>query len=260
MIVLLRLHSRRAGLWRNLFLREARPRCLSSARRPAPATRIRWGKCGLRTSTLVPGRGERVPASRATNVVQPSPLPADAARPRRRDPAAETTAWAGPAARPARHLIEGDDRAPQNAAVHDTAHLLLRWANGDGAAMAQLVTDDAGWIERHVRARLGDHLRQRVDTQDIVQNTLLAVLRHGPRFVCSDRAHLRALLARMVENTIRAEAHHQTAARRDRRREVRPDPGASRSVLILDQLAATVTDPGSAASRAETRDWLRLAL
>ena len=144
--------------------------------------------------------------------------------------------------------------------MHDTAELLSRWARGDQAALADLVAQDAGWITAHVRARLGGHLRQRVDTQDIVQDTLLTILRTGPRFVCSDRGHLRALLARMVENTIRAEAHHQAAGKRDRRREVHADPGASGSVLILDRHAAAVTDPGSAAAKAETRDWLRLAL
>ena len=145
--------------------------------------------------------------------------------------------------------------------VDETVQLLMRWANGDQQALAELVAADAPWIETHVRARLGNHLRQRVDTQDIVQNTLLNVLRAGPRFVCSDRGHLRALLARMVENTIRAEAHHQAAGKRDRRREVRADPaGATASVLILDRHAASITDPGSAAGNAETRDWLRLAL
>lgn len=140
-----------------------------------------------------------------------------------------------------------------------TAELLLRWANGDDEALAELVAGEAGWIERQVRARLGQWLRSRVDTQDIVQGTLLTVLRTGPRFVCSDRAHLRALLARIVENTIRGEAHHHAAAKRDVRREAKP-ADATRSVLILDHHAASVTDPGHAAAKAETRDWLRLAL
>lgn len=143
----------------------------------------------------------------------------------------------------------------------ETAELLLRWANGDEAALAELVAQDAPWIERRVRARLGSWLRPRVDTQDIVQDTLLTILRTGPRFVCSDRAHLRALLARFVENTIRGEAHHQAAGRRDARREVRsPTTGSGHGVPILDQRAASITDPGHAASRTETRDWLRLAL
>jgi RNA polymerase sigma-70 factor (ECF subfamily) len=145
--------------------------------------------------------------------------------------------------------------------MSDTAELLLRWARGDQQAMAELVAQDAPWIERQVRGQLGNHLRQRADTQDIVQETLLTVLRTGPRFVCSDRAHLRALLARMVLNTIRAEADQQTAGKRDVRREVRPGPASgSNSVLHIDGMPGAVTDPGAAAAKAETRDWMRLAL
>ncbi|MBL8748675.1 MAG: sigma-70 family RNA polymerase sigma factor [Planctomycetes bacterium] len=143
----------------------------------------------------------------------------------------------------------------------DTAQLLHRWACGDQEALANLVAQDQPWIERQVRARLGDRLRKRADTQDVVQETLLTILRTGPRFVCSDRGHLRALLARMVENTIRAAADHHGAKKRDLRREVEAAaPGTNGSVLFLDQRAASVTDPGAAASKAETRDWLRLAL
>lgn len=144
----------------------------------------------------------------------------------------------------------------------DTVQLLLRWVRGDQEAIAELVAQDRPWIERQVRARLGDRLRQRADTQDIVQETLLTVLRTGPRFVCSDRAHLRALLARIVENTIRAAARHHGAKKRDVRRDAAAPgiPATAGSVLILDQHAASATGPASAAGKAETRDWLRLAL
>ena len=145
--------------------------------------------------------------------------------------------------------------------MSETAELLLRWAQGDQTAMAALVQQDAPWIEAHVRRRLGAQLRQRVDTQDIVQNTLLAVLQTGPRFVCSERAHFRALLGRMVENAICAQAHHATAGKRDVRREA-PGwaQGESGSVLLLDAKSASITQPGAAAERSETRDWVRLAL
>ena len=145
--------------------------------------------------------------------------------------------------------------------MSDTAELLLRWAGGDQAAMATLVQQDAPWIEAHVRRRLGTRLRQRVDTQDIVQETLLTVLRTGPRFVCSHRAHLRALLARMVENTICAEANRATAGKRDLRRETPGwTDGPSGSVLLLDAGVASVTQPGAAAERNEMRDWVRLGI
>jgi RNA polymerase sigma-70 factor (ECF subfamily) len=142
-----------------------------------------------------------------------------------------------------------------------TAELLLRWAQGDPQALADLVQQDGSWIENHVRRRLGPLLRRRADTQDVVQNTLLEVLRCGPRFVCADRGHLRALLAKMVENVLRAQAAHDQAGMRDVRREVRPAVRTdSGSVLILDARSAAVTRPSLAAERSETRDWVRLAL
>jgi RNA polymerase sigma factor (sigma-70 family) len=140
-----------------------------------------------------------------------------------------------------------------------TAELLLRWAQGDPEALAELVQQDGAWIENHVRRRLGPLLRRRADTQDIVQNTLLEVLKCGPRFVCADRGHLRALLAKMVENVLCSQAAHDQAGKRDVRREVQAG-GDSGSVLILDAKSAAVTQPSLAAERSETRDWVRLAL
>jgi RNA polymerase sigma factor (sigma-70 family) len=142
-----------------------------------------------------------------------------------------------------------------------TAELLRRWAGGDRAAADALIAEHTPWIEAHVRQRLGDRLRARVDTQDIVQNTLLNLLQVMPRFVCHDREHLRSLLARMVENAICAQAHHATAARRDVRREVPAGcAGDTGSVLLLDARPASVTQPGVAAENNEMRAWLRLAL
>lgn len=140
-----------------------------------------------------------------------------------------------------------------------TRELLLRWHQGDQDALAELVRQDATWIEDHVHRRLGPQLRQRADTQDIVQSTLLEVLRAAPRFVVSDRAHLRALLAKMVENALHVQVRHAQAARRDVRRE-QPVAATDGSVLLLDAQPATVTRPSLAAERSETRSWVRLGL
>jgi RNA polymerase sigma-70 factor (ECF subfamily) len=143
--------------------------------------------------------------------------------------------------------------------VNATRDLLLRWHDGDQDALAELVQQDLPWIEARVHRRLGPLLRRRHDTQDIVQNTLVEVLKSGPRFVLSDRGHLRALLARMVENVLRVQANHHQAHRRDLRREVPPQSSFADTVPDLD-LAADATSPPQAAERSETRDWVRLAL
>lgn len=141
----------------------------------------------------------------------------------------------------------------------ETRTLLLRWYGGDAEALAALVQQDAGWIETHVRRRLGSLLRRRDDTQDIVQSTLVEVLRDGPRFVVSDRGHLRALLARMVENVLRGKASFHTADKRDVRRDVELRAAPSETLLDLD-VPAGATPPERAAERSETREWVRLAL
>lgn len=125
--------------------------------------------------------------------------------------------------------------------------------------MADLVQQEAAFVAQQVHNRLGPLLRRHHDTQDIVQATLLQALRTAPKFLVSDRDQLRGLLARMVENALRVQANHQQRQKRDIRREQPLQQGASDTVLDLDP-AATVTNPGAAAERTETREWVRLAL
>lgn len=142
--------------------------------------------------------------------------------------------------------------------VDETRELLLRWHQGDQQAMALLVQKEQVFVSAQVRRRLGSLLRQKLETQDIVQQTMLNALRSAPRFVLSDRVQLRGLLVRMVENTLRNAASHEKRQKRDVRRE-RPAESDTGTVLDLDA-AGTGTDPGHAASREEIRAWVRLAL
>lgn len=141
--------------------------------------------------------------------------------------------------------------------VDDTRELLVAWHGGDEAAFATLIAAHTPWIEQVVRKRLGAALRQRVDTQDIVQNTLIEVLRDGPRFVVGDRDHLRGLLARMVENVLCVQARHAQAEKRDVRREA---TAPTESVLILDRQPAAGSTPSQAAASNEDQAWVRLAV
>ncbi len=142
-----------------------------------------------------------------------------------------------------------------------TLELLRRWHAGDAEALGELVAGEAAWITEHVQRRLGPVLRQRADTQDIVQQTMVDVLRSGPRFVVGDREHLRALLVRMVENVLRHQARHGQQQRRDVRREqpLQPAAASGESVLQLG-IAGAGSGPATAAAAGEQRDWVRLAL
>ncbi|MBL9077520.1 MAG: sigma-70 family RNA polymerase sigma factor [Planctomycetes bacterium] len=135
--------------------------------------------------------------------------------------------------------------------------MLEAWHRGDTRALDRLVAREMPWLVALVQRRLGKLLRARHDTQDIVQEALLGTLRDGPRFVVDDRAHLRGLLAKIVENVIRREHEHLTAGRRDVRRDVRLP--ASDAIVSL-RTKSPFTRPSRAAEADEERAWMRLAL
>ena len=148
---------------------------------------------------------------------------------------------------------------PFHRGVDDTRELLQRWHDGDRAAMAALVEQERDLVQAQIRRRLGSLLRRSVDTQDVVQETMLQALRAAPRFLLSDRNQLRALLVCMVENRLRSAAVAQQRLKRDVRRELPLPAGANDDALDLDRVA-TSTDPGDAAARDDVRAWVRLAL
>jgi RNA polymerase sigma-70 factor (ECF subfamily) len=136
----------------------------------------------------------------------------------------------------------------------DTLLLLRRWHGGDGAALAALIEHDLPWLRTVVQARMGAELAARNDADDVVQQALVNVLQYGPRFEADDVGAYRALLACIVENTIRKLLRD---GRREKRWAGREEPLPSDSVVAL---AAGVTRPSAAADRNERRAWIQLGL
>jgi RNA polymerase sigma-70 factor (ECF subfamily) len=141
--------------------------------------------------------------------------------------------------------------------VSETVQLLQRWHAGDRDALGALLRRDLPWIESHVRSRLGAPLRAKVETGDILQEAVVEFLQYGPRFLLADRGHFRALLARIVENTIRAQHDRFTAQRRAMHRE---EPLPADGIVQLDPGAAGPLRPSQAAEAAEWKGLVRLAL
>lgn len=135
-----------------------------------------------------------------------------------------------------------------------TPELLRRWHRGDQEALAELVARDLPWLRGEAMRRMGDELRQRQDADDVVQQALIHVLQHGPRFEVADVEHYRAILLRIVENTVRKLIRD---GRRQKRWAGREEPLPSGSVVAL---AASATRPSAAADRNERRAWIQLAL
>lgn len=138
-----------------------------------------------------------------------------------------------------------------------TIVLLERWRDGDDKALHQLLEEELPWIRGHVNKRLGPLLRQLGDAEDYVQEAMVRVLKSGPQFRVSDRRHFRALLAVLIENTLREEHRFH---RRERRNPDRRKPLPRDSVLDLDPPRRGVTRPSVVAHREEEAAWMELAM
>ena len=142
-------------------------------------------------------------------------------------------------------------------AADPTPTLLQRWHGGDESALAELVAAHLGWLRGHVERRLGAFLRARGEAEDYLQDAILDFLRDGPRFQVRDGAQFRALLGRIVENTLR----DRNDWFRAKRRRLGTNQGLpTESVLALDPNLQRSTTPSRDASRLEMREWVRLAL
>ncbi len=146
-----------------------------------------------------------------------------------------------------------EDAPPDDA----TPRLLRRWHDGDEGALAELVAAHLPWLRARVERRLGPFLRARGDADDYLQDVVLDFLRDGPRFVVRDAAQMRALLARIAENTLR----DRNDWFRAKRRKMGSNVTLSRdSVLPLDPAMQRNTTPSQNASKDEEQQWVRLAL
>jgi RNA polymerase sigma-70 factor (ECF subfamily) len=129
---------------------------------------------------------------------------------------------------------------------HESAALLRRARDGAPDAIDALYQKVAGRLLALIRLRMGQALRARLESRDILQATLLKSFEHLPQFEQSDSASFMAWLAKIAENEIRDQADRQARQRRDARLEVRLETGddvvatrvrSALSRLILDEEA-----------------------
>jgi RNA polymerase sigma-70 factor (ECF subfamily) len=125
-----------------------------------------------------------------------------------------------------------------------TTALLLRARDGDRPALEELLARCAPRLLTLVRLRLGPSLRRRLESSDILQESLLKAYRGLGSFRGRDGRALLAWLARIAENEIRDRADFHGAGRRSAAAEVADSsvldglPDRSRSLtsrLLLSQ-------------------------
>jgi RNA polymerase sigma-70 factor (ECF subfamily) len=111
--------------------------------------------------------------------------------------------------RPGTPIMPGmaDPAAPQGSgAVDTTVELLTRARAGDGAALEILFARCLPPLRRWARGRLPVGARGALDTQDLVQDTVLHALKRLDQFESRHEGALQAYLRQAVLNRIRDEA------------------------------------------------------
>jgi RNA polymerase sigma-70 factor, ECF subfamily len=136
----------------------------------------------------------------------------------------------------------------------ESAALLRAARDGSPEALGQLYERCAGRLLAIIRLRMGRDLRARLESRDILQNTLLKSFQHLDQFEGGDGGSLVAWLARIAENEIRDQADFQHRQRRD------VAAGVSLDDSRAPQLAARVRSALSQAVLGEEAERLERAL
>jgi RNA polymerase sigma factor (sigma-70 family) len=139
----------------------------------------------------------------------------------------------------------------------DTTDVLMRWNGGDEAALEVLLRDHLPWIRGFVRARLGEHLRARLESGDIVGEAMLDFLKYGPRIKPKDGAQFRRLVGRIVLNTIRDASDALKAYRRAAAKE---HPLSTTVIIDLAARGKDAAPPDEHVAKAEEAAQIRLVL
>lgn len=132
--------------------------------------------------------------------------------------------------------------------------VLLRSAKaGSSEAMSALLERCAGKLLALIRLRLGPSLRAHLESQDVLQASLMKAFQRIDQFEQSDANSLIAWLARIAENEIRDQADYHRRQRRDAARVVTVEGG-------LDGLANQVRSLLSGVVLGEAMEQLERAL
>jgi len=151
---------------------------------------------------------------------------------------------------------EPDPSAGEEAEPPEISRLIERAQAGDEEAMDELVRHYSARLLESVRSELGDRLRQRLESQDVMQQVYLDALRSIEQFAEQGRDSFFAWLRRIAVNRI-CDFDRRAFQTAKRGAEVRAgDLGRDESMArLLGDLSGSVTSPSMAA---DFRDRVRL--
>ena len=143
-----------------------------------------------------------------------------------------------------------------------TLHLVVLAKSGDRSAIEKLYETYSERILRIVRMRMGNELRGKMQSMDIVQDALLSSFRDLKQFTYKNEGDFLRWLSHIAENRIRDKISEMRAQMRDHRRE---QPLNNNNHLTDDSAVHTYepmdsATPSKLLSKAEDMDKLENAM
>jgi len=139
--------------------------------------------------------------------------------------------------------------------------LIEKARQGDHGAMAALIDRHARELREYIQAELGDRLRQRLESADVMQQVCLDALEGVKKFVDRGEGSFLAWLRRIAANRIcdvdRRAFQTERRGGEVRMSDLEDDPSVRN---LLDRLSKSVTTPSRAAGREEHIALLARAL
>jgi RNA polymerase sigma-70 factor, ECF subfamily len=145
----------------------------------------------------------------------------------------------------------------------ETCELVQRAACGDDAAIEQLLQTHRGRLQQMVRQRMDPRLRARVDSSDVIQETLTEASQRLPQYLENQPIPFYPWLRRIAwQQLVKLHKQHLDAQKRSVRREQRPAWNLSdhSSMQLAHVISRGLSTPSAALSRKEICQRVRAAL
>jgi RNA polymerase sigma-70 factor, ECF subfamily len=145
----------------------------------------------------------------------------------------------------------------------ETCELVRRAAHGDDAAIEQLLHAHRGRLQQMIRQRMDPRLLARVDSSDVIQETLTEATKRLPQYLKNLPIPFYPWLRRIAwQQLVQMNQQHLDAQKRSVRREQRPAWNLSdhSNMQLANVIARGLSTPSAALSRKEICQRVRAAL
>jgi RNA polymerase sigma-70 factor (ECF subfamily) len=145
---------------------------------------------------------------------------------------------------------------------HKTEQLVALAKDGDHSALDQLCKVYGERVRRIVRLRMGQELRPKLDSMDLVQDALVSALGGLEQFTYKNEGDFLRWLAKIAQNTLRDNLDKLYTHKRDVRKEVRhiDNERTTTGAFVANAGPVDATTPSVIMSRKEDLDKLEEAI